>query len=159
MMGRTKMAVRTLIVDDSLDARGMLRHHLECIGCQVVAEIGATSQVLDLFRTLRPSLVALGADAAQVGPGRLEKAELIRLIRGEDRAVPILVVGAARPGDVGEAAFRSEDLKGCVVSPFEAPSLGEVRNRIGELFGEAAGGGPCVPPASPNRGRSASCPS
>jgi CheY-like chemotaxis protein len=152
-----KMAVRTLMVDDSLDARDTLRHHLECIGCEVVAETGATSQVLDLFRTLRPALVALRAGAPQAGGRRLETADLIRLIRNEDRTVPILVVGSPNLANGAEAPSSSEDLQGCVVSPLGASQLREMRSAIGELFGEPASAGPRIRAALPNRGSSAGC--
>ena len=50
------MSVRVLMVDDSVLVRDVLRHHLECIGCQVMAEAENTMQALDLFRTVSPAL-------------------------------------------------------------------------------------------------------
>ena len=37
------MPVRVLMIDDSVFVRDVLRHHLECIGCEVVAEAENTS--------------------------------------------------------------------------------------------------------------------
>ncbi|MGH8013828.1 MAG: hypothetical protein ACREQ4_15165, partial [Candidatus Binataceae bacterium] len=43
------MPARVLMVDDTISVRDVLRHHLECIGCEVIAEAGNTLQALDLF--------------------------------------------------------------------------------------------------------------
>jgi CheY-like chemotaxis protein len=64
---RLIMSVRVLIVDDSAMVRDGLRHHLQCIGCEVVAEAGDTLQALALFRTVSPSLVILDIAVPQTG--------------------------------------------------------------------------------------------
>ena len=61
------MSVRVLMVDDSVFVRDVLRHHLECIGCEVVAEAENTLQALDLFRTVAPTLVTLEVAVPHTG--------------------------------------------------------------------------------------------
>ena len=53
------MTVRVLIADSSLITRDIIRHHLECGGCQVVAETETIGQTMDLIRTTSPSVVTL----------------------------------------------------------------------------------------------------
>ena len=53
------MAMRVLLIDDSVMVRDVLRNHVECLGGSVVAEAENTLQALDLFRTVEPDLVIL----------------------------------------------------------------------------------------------------
>ena len=53
------MTVRVLIADSSPAARDILRHHLECGGCRIVAETETARQTIDLFRTIKPQVVTL----------------------------------------------------------------------------------------------------
>ena len=57
------MAVRVLIADSSGIARDIMRNHLECGGCQVVAETETVAQAIDLFRTTRPDVITLDIGA------------------------------------------------------------------------------------------------
>jgi len=66
------MPVRVLIIDDSVFVRDVLRHHLECIGCEVVAEAENTAQALDLFRTVAPTLVTLDVAVPRAGPSNAQ---------------------------------------------------------------------------------------
>jgi two-component system, chemotaxis family, chemotaxis protein CheY len=70
------MAVRVLMVDDSVFVRDVLRHHLECIGCEVVAEAENTAQALDLYRTVKPSLITLDITIPRTG-GRPRRARTV----------------------------------------------------------------------------------
>ncbi len=53
------MAVRVLIAHSSRITRDIIRNHLECGGCQVVAENGTVAQTIDIFRTTRPDVIML----------------------------------------------------------------------------------------------------
>ena len=53
------MAVRGLIANSSKSTRDIIRNHLECGGCQVVAETATVARTIDLFRTIRPDVVTL----------------------------------------------------------------------------------------------------
>src|SRR5260370_9349133 len=86
---RRSMSVRVLIVDDSVFVRDVLRHHLECIGCEVIAEAENTLQALDLFRTVSPTLVIL--DVAVPRTGAVGGPAPFRPLRAQDPDVPVLV--------------------------------------------------------------------
>ena len=52
-----RVAVDTLIIDDSPSARRIIRHHLEEIRCRVIGEAENAAQGLKLFRELKPQLI------------------------------------------------------------------------------------------------------
>jgi len=85
------MSVRVLIADDSMIVRNELRHHLQCGGCEVVAEAGNTSEALALFRTVSPSLVILDISVPQTGG--IGALALLRIMRSEDPNVLVLTTG------------------------------------------------------------------
>jgi two-component system chemotaxis response regulator CheY len=127
------MAVRVLMVDDSMFVRDVLRHHLECIGCEVVAEAENTLQALDLFRTVAPSLVTL--DVAVPQTGGIGALALFRIMRSENPGVRILAVSALAFPEVRKS-FLNEGALDYVVKPFNAASFERVCSRLIELFPE-----------------------
>jgi two-component system, chemotaxis family, chemotaxis protein CheY len=127
------MAVRVLMVDDSVSMRDVLRHHLECIGCEVVAEAENTLQGLELFRTVNPTLVTL--DVAVPHTGGIGALALFRIMRGENPGVPILVVSASAYPEIRKAFLRDGALD-YVIKPFDSSSFESVCNRLVEMFPE-----------------------
>jgi two-component system, chemotaxis family, chemotaxis protein CheY len=127
------MSVRVLMVDDSVFVRDVLRHHLECIGCEVVAEAENTLQALDLFRTVTPSLVTL--DVAVPQTGGIGALALFRIMRRESPGVSILVVSSMAFPEVRKS-FLDEGALDYVVKPFNAASFERVCSRLIELFPE-----------------------
>lgn len=127
------MSVRVLMVDDTVLVRDILRHHLECIGCEVVAEAENTLQALDLFRTVQPSLVTL--DVAVPRIGGIGALELFRVMRAENPDVSILVVSAIAFPEIRKAFLREGALD-YVVKPFDAASFERVCVRLVQLFPE-----------------------
>jgi CheY-like chemotaxis protein len=127
------MSVRVLMVDDSVFVRDVLRHHLECIGCEVVAEAENTMQALDLFRTVAPALVTL--DVAVPHNGGIGALALFRIMRSEDPGVPILVVCASAYPEIRKAFLR-EGAMDYVIKPFDSTSFELVCNRLVEIFPE-----------------------
>jgi len=125
------MTVRVLMIDDSVFVRDVLRHHLECIGCAVVAEAENTLQALDLFRTVAPSLVTLDVGVSQTGG--IGALALFRIMHRENPAVPILVVGTVAPPEVRKS-FLAEGALDYVVKPFNAASFERVCSRMVRLF-------------------------
>src|ERR1700761_1377513 len=98
------MAVRVLIIDDSVFVRDVLRHHLECLGCAVVAEAESTTQALDLYRTVKPALVTLDVTIPRTeGLGALA---LFRAIRAESPQLPILVLSAMAYPEIRKSFLR-----------------------------------------------------
>lgn len=127
------MPVRVLMVDDSVFVRDVLRHHLECIGCEVVAEAENTLQALDLFRTVSPTLVTL--DVAVPHTGGIGALALFRIMRSENSAIPILVVSASAYPEIRKAFLREGALD-YVVKPFNSSSFEQVCNRLIAMFPE-----------------------
>jgi len=127
------MPVRVLMVDDSVFVRDVLRHHLECIGCEVVAEAENTLQALDLFRTVAPTLVTL--DIAVPHTGGIGALALFRIMRTENPDIPILVISASAFPEIRKALLREGALD-YVVKPFDASSFEQVCNSLIRMFPE-----------------------
>jgi CheY-like chemotaxis protein len=127
------MPVRVLMVDDSVFVRDVLRHHLECIGCEVVAEAENTLQALDLFRTVAPTLVTL--DVAVPHTGGIGALALFRIMRTENPGIPILVISASAFPEIRKALLREGALD-YVIKPFDASSFEQVCNSLIRMFPE-----------------------
>jgi len=127
------MAVRVLMVDDSVFVRDVLRHHLECIGCEVVAEAENTAQALDLYRTVKPSLVTL--DITIPRTGGLGALALFRTIRAERPQLPILIASAMAFPEIRQSFLR-EGAADFLVKPFDGESFVKVYCKLSELFPE-----------------------
>lgn len=105
------MTVRALIADGSPALREAIRQHLDCIGCEVVAEVETAAQALPVFRTTRPAIVTLGVALAYGGqPSPLD---LLRLIKQEAPKTSIVMIGAERLSDQG-LTFVKEGALDCV---------------------------------------------
>jgi CheY-like chemotaxis protein len=127
------MPVRVLMVDDSLLVRDVLRHHLECLGCEVVAEAENTLQALDLFRTVAPTLVILDVSVAHTGG--IGALALFKMMRREQPGVPILVVSASAYPELRESLLHEGALD-YVLKPFDASSLAQVCKSLIRMFPE-----------------------
>ncbi len=127
------MPVRVLMVDDSVFVRDVLRHHLECTGCEVVAEAENTLQALDLFRTVAPTLVTL--DVAVPHTGGIGALALFRIMRSENPGIPILVVSASAYPEIRKALLH-EGVLDYVLKPFDASSFEQVCNSLIKMFPE-----------------------
>ncbi len=110
------MAVRVLISDGSAAIRNAIRRHLECIGCDIVAEAATSEQALTLFRTVQPEIVTLGAD---LGYGdESNPLELIRLIKREMPETSVLMTARdLLPRDA--EMFQMAGALKCFIAPFE----------------------------------------
>jgi|HubBroStandDraft_1064217.scaffolds.fasta_scaffold207531_2 AmiR/NasT family two-component response regulator len=111
------MAVRVLVTDGSSETRDILRCHLECIGCVVVAEAGSAAQALPLLTTIRPEVVALGADAAPSNT-----LDLVRLIKREAPQTSVLLIGR-EISEQDVQVFRQAGVLGCFSAPLEFANL------------------------------------
>jgi two-component system, chemotaxis family, chemotaxis protein CheY len=130
------MSLRVLMIDDSVFVRDVFRHHLECIGCSVVAEAENTLQALDLFRTVSPDLVTL--DVAVPQTGGIGALALFRIMRSENPGVPILVISALAFPEVRKSFVREGALD-YIVKPLTAQSFETVRVRLARTFPELQG--------------------
>ena len=114
------MAVRVLVIDGSSAIRDAIRRHLECIGCDIVAEAETAAQALPLYRTVQPEIVILGADLSYAD--ETNPRGLIRLIKREVPEITVIVIARAMlPRDA--QTFRTEGALACFVAPFEFASL------------------------------------
>jgi DNA-binding NarL/FixJ family response regulator len=127
------MSVRVLIVDDSIIVRNELRHHLECMECEVVAEAANTAQALALFRTVSPSLVIV--DLAVPQTGGIGALALLRIMRREHPVVQVLVVGLLALPEVRKS-FMREGAADFLIKPSLRNGFDYLRKRLEELFPE-----------------------
>lgn len=125
------MLVRVLMVDDSVLVRDVLRHHLECIGCEIVAEAENTSQALDLFQTVGPALVTL--DVAVARSGGIGALTLFRTMRERQPETPILIVSAIAFSEIRKT-FMREGALDYIIKPFDGGSFEQVCTRLTAIF-------------------------
>ena len=114
------MAVRVLVTDGSSGTRDTIRRHLECIGCEIVAEAETAAQALPLFRTVKPEVVILGADlryGAQSNP-----LDLVCLIKREAPQSLVLII-ARELSQLDVQVFHQAGALACFITPFEFASL------------------------------------
>jgi DNA-binding NarL/FixJ family response regulator len=114
------MAVRVLVTDGSSAIRDTLRRHLECIGCEIVAEAQTAAQALPLFRTVRPELVILSANLDYAD--KANPIDLLRLIKREVPETSVLMI-TDETADPNAQNFRMAGALGCFAPPFEFASL------------------------------------
>jgi DNA-binding NarL/FixJ family response regulator len=110
------MAVRVLITDGSPLVRDAIRRHLECIGCDIIAEAQNAAQALTLFRTVKPEIVTLGT-GLRFGD-ESNPLGLVRLIKREAPETSILMIANELTGQEAQA-FLSAGALECFVAPFE----------------------------------------
>ncbi len=127
------MAVRVLIADSSGLTRDIMRNHLECGGCRVVAETETVAQTIDLFRTTRPDVVTLdiGLRSAKGFDGK----SLFRMIRRESPATSVVIVGASQAPDDQRVYLREGALE-CIVEPFDSFGLERMWRRLSGIYPE-----------------------
>ena len=127
------MAVRVLIADSSGITRDIMRNHLECGGCQVVAETETVAQTIDLFRTTRPHVIILGAGVRS--ERGIDVLSLFRMIRRESPETSIVIVSGSRSPD-DQRVFIREGALECIVEPFDSLGLERMWRRLSEIYPE-----------------------
>jgi DNA-binding NarL/FixJ family response regulator len=114
------MAIRVLITDGSPAMRDMIRRHLECIGCNIVAEAATAAQALPLFRTVHPQIVTLNT---QLSYGdQPDPFDLVRAFKREVPETSVLMIADALSPEEAELFVRAGALE-CFVASFEFASL------------------------------------
>ncbi|MGH7865666.1 MAG: response regulator [Candidatus Binataceae bacterium] len=123
------MAVRVLIAASSCLERDIIRHHLECAGCEVVAESETAEQAAHLIRTVHPDVVTLDSQLGDDG----DALKLFRMIRQESPATTVIMV---EPNGVSEdsSSFVAAGALDCVVDPFVGQSFEHMHRRLAETF-------------------------
>jgi two-component system, chemotaxis family, chemotaxis protein CheY len=125
------VAVRTLLVEDSVPIRALLRRRLEGLGCDVVGEAGTAEEGLELFRNLSPDLITL--DLIMPDTNQMDGKQLFRTIRKESPEAVVIVI-SARPKSVEAAAFLREGALVYVEKPFV--SLANLSKPLTRVFPE-----------------------
>jgi two-component system, chemotaxis family, chemotaxis protein CheY len=85
--------IRTLIVEDSMPTRRMLRARLETLGCAIVGEAENPTQGLKLFRELSPQIITLDLIMPQVDD--LNTEGLFKIIREEKPETSVIVISSS----------------------------------------------------------------
>ena len=127
------MAVRVLIADSSGITRDIMRNHLECGGCQIVAETETVAQTIDLFHTTRPDVVTL--DIGLRSERGLDGLSLFRMIRRESPETSIVMVSASQAPDDNRIYLREGALE-CIVEPFDSYGLERMWRRLSGIYPE-----------------------
>ena len=127
------MSVRVLIADSSLITRDIIRHHLECGGCQVVAETETIGQTMDLIRTTAPSVVTLGVGLR--GSPSADALSLFRTIRKESPKTLVVIVGESEPAAI-QGTFMREGALECIAEPFDSVGLERMWKRLAAIYPE-----------------------
>lgn len=127
------MAIRVLIADSSGITRDIIRNHLECGGCQVIAETETVAQTIDLFRTTRPEVVTL--DIWLRGAEGNDALSLFRTIRQESPQTSIVIVSASLSPD-DQRIYLREGASECIVEPFDSAALGRMWRHLADLYPE-----------------------
>jgi len=125
------MAVRVLIACSSGITRDIIRNHLACGGCQVVAETETVAQTIDLFRTTRPDVITLDVELRSAKG--MDALSVFRTIRRESPETSIVIVGASRSPDDQRVYLREGALE-CIVEPFDSSGLERMWRRLSEIY-------------------------
>jgi chemotaxis response regulator CheB len=128
------MSVRVLIADSSLITRDIIRHHLECGGCQVVAETETIGQTMDLIRTTAPSVVTLGIGIK--GSPSADALSLFRTIRKESPKTLVVIVGESEKHPDKQGTFMREGALECIAEPFDSIGLERMWKRLSAIYPE-----------------------
>ncbi|MGH7812488.1 MAG: response regulator [Candidatus Binataceae bacterium] len=127
------MAVRVLIADSSGVTRDIIRDHLECGGCEIVAETKTAEQALNLFRTTRPDVVML--DPGLRSSDGLDPLKLFRAIRNESPSASVVIVSASRSPEI-QRLFLREGALDCVVEPFDTCGFERMWRKLSAVYPE-----------------------
>ncbi len=133
------MGLHVLVADDSVFVREIIRHHLERMGFQVVAEAANGAQALDLYKALRPDLVTLDIIMPEVDG--IDAPAALKGIRRENPEVPIIIVSAV-PFENTRHMFMDEAVLDYVAKPVKKSSFEKMRRKLSAIY-------PCVAKALP----------
>jgi two-component system, chemotaxis family, chemotaxis protein CheY len=123
------MPIRTLMVEDSVDARNIMRRRLEEIGCEVVGETDSGAEALKLLSGLHPQLVTLDLILPQTDG--IETMTLFRSIRSEFPDVSVAVI-SAQPSRMERAAYIGGGAIAYIQKPFADLRL--LQEKLQKLF-------------------------
>jgi DNA-binding NtrC family response regulator len=124
-----KNGVRTLIVEDSIPTRRMLRARLETLGCTIVGEAENPTQGLKLFRELAPEINTLDLIMPQVDD--LNTEALFKIIREERPQVSVIVISSSSKA-MTAANYISQGAIAYLEKPFV--NFDQLRDKLDHLY-------------------------
>ena len=127
------MSVRVLIAHSFGNAREIIRHHLECMGCDVIAETETVDQTVALFRMVKPEVVTL--DIGLREGADLDVLTLFRMIRTESPHTTVLLVGASGMAR-GPQAFVNEGATELLMDTFDSAGFEEMFRNLANRYPE-----------------------
>jgi two-component system chemotaxis response regulator CheY len=124
-----QMGLKTLIVEDSLPTRRMLRARLESLGCNIVAEAENPSQGLKLFRDLDPQIITLDLVMPQIDD--LNTEGLFKIIRAEKPSASIIVISSSSKATTA-VGYLSQGAIAYLEKPFV--NFDQLRAKLDSLY-------------------------
>ena len=126
--------IRTLIVEDSIPTRRMLRARLETLGCIVVGEAENPTQGLKLFRELDPQLITLDLIMPQVDELNTER--LFKMVREEKPETSVIVISSSSKA-LTAMNYISQGAIAYLEKPFV--NFDQLRDKLEYLYPQSAG--------------------
>lgn len=126
-----------MIADELELVRTTVRQHLECIGCDVVAETESAAPILPLFRTVHPQVVVLGQNLPF--GGLPTPVRLIRIIKREMPETCVLLVSQSGAQIDTAPLLRAGALE-CVLQPLCSRNPKSLWHRLSGIFPELRDG-------------------
>jgi two-component system chemotaxis response regulator CheY len=142
------MAARALIIDDSLFARKVIRHHLAKLGCIVAGEAENAVQGLKMFRELKADIVTLDVMMPEIDG--FDSVAVFRQIRREAPETQVIIVSVV-PFEKTRQTFLDEGAIAYVVKPFNQYSFKAVQQKLVRRFPDLAGDGVILPESENNK--------
>ena len=140
--------IRTLIVEDSIPTRRMLRARLETLGCSVVGEAENPTQGLKLFRELDPQIITLDLIMPQVDDLNTEK--LFKIIREEKPETSVIVISSSSKA-MTAAAYISHGAIAYLEKPFV--NFDVLRDKLDFIYPQMTARRSVRTPAAPSLSR------
>ena len=129
------MTVEALIIDDSPVARRIISHHLQQLGCKVIAEAENAALGIKLFREHKPQIVTL--DLIMPAVEGIDAMASFHAMRKEDPSAAIIVVSAV-PFEKTRRTLVEEGALAYIIKPFNRFSFEQARTRLQRAFPELA---------------------
>jgi CheY-like chemotaxis protein len=123
--------IKTLIVEDSMPTRRMLRARLETLGCWIAGEAENPSQGLKLFRELGPAIVTLDLIMPQVD--EMDTEGLFKIIRAERPDTSVIVISSSSKA-VSSIPFLEKGAVAYLEKPFV--NFDQLREKLDSLYPE-----------------------
>jgi two-component system chemotaxis response regulator CheY len=127
----SQIGIKTLIVEDSIPTRRMLRARMETLGCTIVGEAENPTQGLKLFRELEPQVVTLDLIMPQVDEFNTE--QLFKIIRDEKPDASVIVISSSSKA-MTAAAYISQGAVAYLEKPFV--NFDQLREKLDSLYPE-----------------------